>query len=137
MAQIERMQNELDRMFGRLTAGTGPRPSDGWMPQVDVEQTGDATVYKFDLPGLKADQVKVGVHDRLLTVRGERREEHEENHEGFVRRERSLGRFERSLQLPADVKDEDINASFADGVLTVKVPRNPQAEPREIPVTAQ
>jgi HSP20 family protein len=137
MAQIERMQSELDRMFGRVETAVGPRPSGKWMPEVDVEQTEGATVYRFDLPGLKSDQVKVGVHDHLLTISGERREEHEEKHEGYLRQERSIGRFERSMQLPADIKDEDIGASFADGVLTVKVPRTAQAQPREIPVTAE
>jgi HSP20 family protein len=73
------------------------------------------------------------VHDRRLTVSGDRHDEHEEKHEGYVRRERSVGAFERSLQLPNDVKDEDIEAS---GVLRAKVPRPAQNEPREIPVTA-
>jgi len=59
MAQIEQMQNELDRMFGRVETAVGPRPSGKWMPEVDVEQTEGVTVYRFDLPGLKPDQVKV------------------------------------------------------------------------------
>jgi HSP20 family protein len=137
IGQIERMQNELDRMFGRVELTTGPRPAGKWLPEVDVEQTGDATVYKFDLPGLKPDDVKVGMHDHLLTVSGERREEHEAKHEGYLRQERFYGHFERSMQLPADIKDEDVEASFAGGVLTVKVPRTAQAQPREVPVKAE
>jgi HSP20 family protein len=137
MMQIERMQHELDRMFGRAEAAVGPRPSGKWLPEVDVEQTQAATVYRFDLPGLKSDQTKVGVHDHLLTISGERQEEHEEKHQGYLRQECSVGRFERNMQLPADVNDEDIAASFADGVLTVKVPRMAQTPPREIPVKAE
>jgi HSP20 family protein len=137
MAQVERIANKLDRMFGRVESAVGPRPSGRWMPEVDVEQIEAATVCKFDLPGMKSDQVKVGVHDHLLAISGERREEHEEKHEGYLRQERSIGRFERILQLPSGIKDEDIAAAFADGVLTVKVPRTAQARPREIPVTAE
>ncbi len=135
MAQVERMQHELDRMFGRIETAAGPRTPGTWFPEVDVEQTKSATVYKFDLPGLKTDQVKVGLDDHLLTISGERREEHEERHEGYLRQERALGRFERSVRLPGDINDDDIEASFTDGVLTVKVPRTAHAEPREIPIT--
>jgi len=100
-----------------------------------VEQTEDATVFKFDLPGMAADQVKVGVDDHLLTVGGERHEEREDKHEGFLSRERAVGRIERSMRLPENVKDEDIQASFKDGVLTVKVPRGAESNPRQITIT--
>jgi HSP20 family protein len=137
VAQIERLQRELDRMFTRVDTaiGRGPQTLGAWMPETDVEQTEDATVFKFDLPGMTADQVKVGVHDHLLTVSGERHEEHEDKHEGFLSRERAIGRFERSMRLPENVKDEDIHASFKDDVLTIKVPRVAESKPRQITIT--
>jgi HSP20 family protein len=137
MAHLERLQRELDQMFTRAgtTTGVGANRFGTWLPEADVEQTEDATVFKFDLPGMTADQVKVGVHDHLLTVSGERHEEHEEKHEGFLSRERAVGRFERSMRLPDNVKDEDIHASFKDGVLIVKVPRVAESKPRQIDIT--
>jgi HSP20 family protein len=137
MAQVERLQRELDRMLARVETaiGSGPQKVGAWLPETDVEQTEDATVFKLDLPGMTADDVKVGVDDHLLTVSGERREEHEEKHEGYVSRERAVGRFERSMRLPDNVKDEDIEASFKDGVLTIKVPRVAESAPREIVIT--
>ena len=87
-------------------------------------------VFKFDLPGLKSDQVKVSVHDRLLTVTGERHEEREEKHEGYLSRERAIGRFERSVRLPENLQQDDVEASFSDGVLTVRVPRAGESTPR-------
>jgi HSP20 family protein len=93
-------------------------------------------VFKLDLPGMTRDQVTVSAYDHLLTVSGERREEHEQQHEGYVSRERAVGRFERSLTLPDHVKEEDIEASFKDGVLTIKMPRVAESKPRQIAVAA-
>lgn len=137
VAQVERLQRELDRMFARVDTaiGSGPHRFGTWLPETDVEQTEDATVFKLDLPGMTADQVKVGVHDHLVTVSGERHEEHEDKHEGFLSRERAVGHFERSLRLPANVKDDEIQASFKDGVLTIKVPRVAESKPRQITIT--
>lgn len=135
MAQVERMQRELDRMFGRVETAMTPRAPVPWAPEVDVEQTESATVYTFDLPGMKPEEVKVGIDDHLLTVSGERREEHQEKHEGYLRQERAVGRFERSMRLPDGAKDDAVTASFADGVLVVKVPRDAEAKPREIAIT--
>lgn len=136
MAQIERMQRDLDRMFGRVETAMPPLAPVPWAPEVDVEQTEAATVYKFDLPGMKPEEVKVGIGDHLLTVSGERREEHEETHEGYLRQERAIGRFERSMRLPDGARDDAITASFTDGVLRVTVPRGAEAKPREIAIAA-
>lgn len=136
MAQVERMQRELDRMFGRVETAIAPRAPIPWAPEVDVEQTEAATVYKFDLPGMKPEEVKVGIDDHLLTVSGERREEHEEKHEGYLRQERAVGRFERSMRLPEGARDDAITASFTDGVLMITVPRGAGAKPREIAIAA-
>ena len=134
MAQVERMQRELDRMFGRVETAVTPRVPAPWAPEVDIEQTEAATVYRFDLPGMKPAAVKVGIDDHLLTVSGERRVEHEETHEGYLRQERAVGRFERSMRLPEGARDDAVTASFADGVLTVTVPRGAEVKPREIAV---
>lgn len=134
MAQVERMQRELDRMFGRVETAVAPRVPVPWAPEVDIEQTEAATVYRFDLPGMKPDAVKVGIDDHLLRVSGERSEEREEKHEGYLRQERAVGRFERSLRLPEGARDDAVTASFADGVLTVTVPRGAEVKPREIAV---
>ena len=137
VAQMERLQRDIERMFSGVDTGTSAErhPVGPWFPDVDVEQATDAVVFKFDLPGLKSDQVKVSVHDRLLTVAGERHEEREEKHEGYLSRERAIGRFERSVRLPENLQQDDVEASFSDGVLTVRVPRAGESTPREVTIT--
>lgn len=136
LAQIERVHRELDRMFGRIEPAAGvPRMAEGWLPEADVEQTEDATVYRFDLPGVPSEQLRVSADDGRLTISGERSEEHEEKHESYLTRERAFGRFERSMRLPDNINYEDIEASFKDGVLAVKVPRGTESKPHHITIT--
>ena len=132
---IARMQRDLDRLFGRMEATAAGRPFGAWMPDADVEQTEEAVIYKLDLPGLTKDDVHVSVHDHMLTISGERREQREDTHEGYLSRERSIGRFERSMSLPEGTDPDAIEAGFADGVLTVKVPREAESQPHHVPIS--
>lgn len=132
LAQLDRLQREIDRMFeGR--AGSGIE-SVSWMPSTDVEQTESAVIYKLDLPGTKPEDVKIEVHTGMLTVSGERKHETEEKHEGYYSRERITGSFARTFTLPKGTEQDDISAKFDDGVLTITVPRKEEAKPRTISI---
>jgi HSP20 family protein len=93
-----------------------------WSPEIEVFERGGQLVIRADLPGLNRDDVKVDIREDSLIIQGERRQEREENEEGFYRSERSYGSFYRSIPLPEGVEDEDIKASFRDGVLEVTMP---------------
>jgi len=79
-------------------------------------------IVRADLPGLSKDDVKIHITDDQLIIEGERRQEREENEGGFYRSERSYGSFYRSIPLPEGVSDEDVKASFRDGVLEITMP---------------
>jgi HSP20 family protein len=131
--QIAQIQRELDRAFGGLLPD-GEQARLAWMPAVDVEQTDDEIILRFDLPGMNRDDVSIDVRDRTLVVSGERREEKEENHEGFFTRERVVGKFTRSFMLPEGVDPGTVEAQFKDGVLTVRIPRPKEEQPRQIEI---
>jgi HSP20 family protein len=109
-----------------MTAGR--RPSTMWVPQIETFQRGDQFVVRADLPGLKKENVNIELRDDVLTIEGERREEHEEDREGFYRSERSYGGFCRVVPLPEGAIPESAKATFNDGVLEVTI----QAPPREV-----
>ena len=127
--QMERMQRDLDRLFGSLSETGQPR---AWLPAVDVEQTADAVILKLDLPGIDRDKIAIETHDGTLTISGEREEERNEQHEGYVMRERTAGSFARSFTLPSHAKADDITASMENGVLRVTVPRPTEEQPKRI-----
>lgn len=128
--QMERMQRDLDRMFGAVSE----QARAGWLPPVDVEQTESATVLKMELPGVARDAVEIETHDGTLTISGERSEQNEETHEGYVTRERSFGKFARSFTLPPHAKVDEISASMSDGLLMVTIPRPVAESSKTIPV---
>lgn len=107
---------------------TGQRTSTLWSPQIESFQRGDQFVVRADLPGLKKEDVNIELTDDSLTIQGERREEHEEDREGYYRSERSYGSFYRVVPLPEGAISESAKANFNNGVLEVVL----QAPPREV-----
>jgi len=133
----------MDQLFGAVFAnfgmgqgGLAPHGGRGlgflpaqWAPPIEVLERDHQLVVRAELPGLSKDDVKVEVMDDMLTIAGERRDEHEENRQGYRHSERRYGRFFRRLPLPEGVKAEDIRATFQNGVLEITMPA-PQPEPR-------
>jgi HSP20 family protein len=107
-----------------------------FMPVVDVFEEKEALVLTAEVPGLKADEVKVNVEKNVLTLSGERKLESKEDKGGYKLVERKYGAFTRSFVLPETVDGEKIEAALADGVLTVRIPKKPQSQPRKIAVKA-
>lgn len=99
-----------------------------WSPQIETFQRGSEFVVRADLPGLKKDDVKIDITDDSITIEGERREEHEEDREGYYRSERSYGSFYRVVPLPDGAITDSAKANFNNGVLEIVV----QAPPREV-----
>jgi HSP20 family protein len=90
-------------------------------------QKGDRFTIRAELPGLKKDDVQVELTEEAVTLRGERREEHEEEREGYYHSEREYGQFHRTIPLPEGVIAETAQASFRNGVLEITM----QAAPAE------
>jgi HSP20 family protein len=100
-----------------------------WSPQIEAFERKGEFIVRADLPGLNKDNVKVDITDDTLTIQGERKQEHEENREGYHRSERSYGSFCRTIPLPEGANTDEAKASFRDGVLEISMPA-PQREER-------
>ncbi len=103
-------------------------------PSVDISEDDDRYVVTVELPGSKRDDVTVEMKDHVLTIRGEKRNEREEKKEQSRWVERSYGSFARSFTLPGNAVADRVEAKFADGVLTVTVPKAEQAKPKVITI---
>ena len=140
-----RMNDVFEDFFADFEpAGLGPVLGRGLahgladLPRTNVEETDRALIVTAELPGLEEKDVQVTVDDDLLTIRGERKEEHEEKRKDYHLMERSFGSFHRTLPLPAGVDREKIKAALKKGVLTVTLPKRPEArvDRRTIPIEA-
>ena len=134
--ELHSLQREFNRLFGTVfDSQTGvAAPARRWVPAVDLVEQDSSYVLRADLPGLSEDDVKIEVSDHVLTVSGERSAQHEERKDGYYRLERSSGSFSRSVRLPQGVQPDAIEASFANGVLEVRIPKPEQPQPQRVEI---
>jgi len=127
-AEITRFQNELARNYGE-----GQKT---FAPAVDIFEEKEAFVVKAELAGVKPEEIHVDVENGILTLRGERKLDREENKDGYQRIERWHGTFSRQFTLPRTVEAERIEAVTKDGILTVRIPKRSEAKGQKIAVKA-
>lgn len=127
--------NRLSRILGNAwdTAGR----TSVWIPAIDVEEAADELLLTAELPGMREEDINVDIERNILTIRGEKREEREEADEGrrYHVRERGHGSFRRAFTLPWSVEADAIRADFEAGVLTVRLPKAPEAKSHSIEIT--
>ena len=103
---------------------------------LDVFQTEDAVVVKASLPGIRPEDVDVTISGDTLTIKGETKTEDNVKSEDYYHQERRYGTFFRSVVLPAGLQSDKADAQFENGVLTLTIPKAPEAKPRQIRVKA-
>lgn len=138
---LDQMRSEMDDVFGRFF-GLPAEPkrngeSNMWAPRVDISETDKSYLVKADLPGVDPKDVEINVRDGVLTVRGEKKEQKEEKHKNYHRVERFAGQFFRSIPLPTGVDADNVQATTTKGVLTVTIPKKPEAQAKKIAVKSQ
>jgi HSP20 family protein len=108
-------------------------------PRVDMDETDEEIQITAELPGVDKDNIDISVTDDRVTIRGEKKKHEEKKEKGYYTLERSYGSFQRSFYLPCEVESDRVDASFKDGVLTVKLPKSAAARERirKIPVRTE
>jgi HSP20 family protein len=142
----------MDRLFGDVfgdafaTTGTthstertdgeegGRRRHPTYHLPVNISETRDGYRIEAPVPGFRPEDVDVTFADGILTIHAKRKQEQTRQEDTFMRREVAFGDYRRQISLPGDVRDDDIKATFDDGVLTVVVPRAQKPEPKRIQI---
>lgn len=133
-AGIAELQRELDRYLSNPTGFDFGVSGRGVFPPVNVFGNDDGIVVRAEVPGITPESITLSIERRTLRVSGERTPVAPKNG-SFHRRERSSGKFSRSLQLPADLDTEKATADCRNGVLTIRIPRAEASRPRTIAIT--
>lgn len=105
----------------------------GWTPAVDLYQSNDEITAVIELPGMRKEEIEISLHDGMLSISGERKEESAEG-EKDGRSERFVGKFRRSISLPTRVDAGKVTANYKDGILTVTLPKAEEVKPKQIKV---
>jgi HSP20 family protein len=132
------LREAMDRLFDDAFTRPLSVRDGGWStPAVDMYQTDNDVVIKAALPGFKADDVQINVTGDLLSIRGELKHEEEQNEKSWHIREQRWGSFERSVALPTAVVSDKAQADFANGILTITLPKAEEVKPKTITVKAK
>jgi HSP20 family protein len=125
------LHREMNRMFDDFFRDFDmrlPMAAGGQWPQLDVAETDKEVTVTAELPGMEEKDIELLLEDGVLTLKGEKRAETEDKDRQFS--ERYYGRFERRIPLDAEVQADKIEARFKNGVLTVTLPKDPEAQPK-------
>lgn len=140
-SDLRSFQNEFNRVFGsalpRVFGNEEGVLSGNWSPSVDIAEDENAITLEADLPGLKAEDVKLSIENYRLTLSGERKFENETKRDNYHRVERSYGSFTRTFTLPNTVNVDEVKADFSDGVLRVTLPKREEVKARQINVAVK
>ncbi len=116
----------------QFLAGTPFARSGDVTPRIDVYETQEDLRVEVELPGVAENDLSVTLEEGALVIAGEKRAEHSESRAGWLRSERVYGAFRRVVPLPWKVAEEDVRATFRQGVLEVRLPKGPEARTRSI-----
>ncbi len=105
-------------------------------PEVDVREEADRYIIHADLPGVDAKDIEITLKNDVLTLKGERSKEKNEERDGYRRVERAKGAFYRRFSLPDTANADKIEANSKDGVLTIELPKHEKVQPRRISVNS-
>ncbi len=132
---LSSLREELDDLFSNfLSEGDGGWLAGQVLPPLDLSETESTIEVRMDVPGIKPGELDIKLTGNILTISGQRKEEYEEKGRTLYRVERRTGTFSRSVTLPCPVKEDQVNAQYRDGVLTVTIRKTEEAKARKIQV---
>ncbi len=134
--EMTSLQNTLNRLLQQEYGPTGDdlMTSGTFLPPVDIYEDENHFKLHFEVPGMNEKDIDIRLENNTLTVKGERKFEHEQKEENFRRVERRYGTFTRSFTLPNTVDAERVSANYENGVLTVQLLKKAEAKPKQIKV---
>jgi len=128
---------DLDKRNSALVPYSESLADRGWNPAVDVHEDGERLLFLMELPGVNPEDIDVELKGDTLTIKGERKHESEEKRKGFIRVERSYGKFQRAFTLGIPVKADELKAAYRSGILEVSIPKADALKPKKVLVTAE
>lgn len=137
---LAQLRQEMDRLFDRFVAdpwnwaGTGLAADANWLPSMDLSETEKEFTVRMEIPGVDPKDLDISLVGNRLTVSGKKEEKHEKEESGYHHTESYFGSFRRTVELPAPVDSETIDAAHSNGVLTVTLKKQQTEAPKRIQV---
>ena len=127
-------RNLFERFFEDFGMPSVFSEETGFSPAFDVSETDEQLTVKAELPGIAEKDIDISISDGILTIKGEKKHEKEEEDAHYHTVERRYGSFSRTMRLPTDVDTEKVDATFKDGILRLTLPKTEASKPRKIEI---
>ena len=127
------LRRTVDRLFDNVSPNHEWQPTQ-WGLALDVVENKDDFIVKASVPGINPDDLDISYANDILTIKGEIKSDSEHKENQYHLRERRFGTFTRSISLPIKIKGDAIEASYHDGVVTLRLPKSEQVKPRRIAI---
>ncbi len=124
----------FDRFFADFALPSIAFEDTEWMPAFDMSETDKELIVKGEVPGMDKKDINITVSDDMLTIRGEKKHEKKEENEQYHRVERRYGAFSRTMRLPHEVEADKVDATYKEGVLSIRLPKSEAVEPKKIEI---
>lgn len=134
LSDFDQMRREMLRLFDTAAGDTVARAGAGVFPPMNVTQDDDAFYLRAEVPGMKPTAISISALRNRVSISGQREIPLEHERVSYHRKERAEGSFNRTVTLPAEIDAEAVEARYADGILTLKLPKAEQTKPRQITV---
>jgi HSP20 family protein len=133
---FDELQEEINKLFEDAIRTPGPRGifERTFSPAVDIAETADSYRVVCDLPGMDMEDIEISISSNVLTLKGEKKVGQKEKSDQLYRQGTSVGKFQRTLQLPLAVDADKASAVLKNGVLTIQLPKREDVRPRQIAV---
>ena len=133
--EMETLRRQMDQMFDELAGFQRGESADlTWKPAVELEDAGERLILRAEIPGVEAKDLDIDVSRDAVAIRGENRYEKKIEDKGFFRSEFRYGKFERVIPLPIEIENEQVQAEFKNGILTLNLPKVEAARHRVVKV---
>jgi len=137
--ELTSFRKEMDRLWDRFFS---ERPSmnileRGWEPSLDISETKGELIIKTEIPGMDPKDIDISLVGDTLTIKGEKKQEKEEKEENYYRIERNYGAFSRMVKLPLAVQNDNIKASYQNGVLKITLPKSEEAKKKQVKIKVE
>ncbi len=124
----------FDRFFADFALPSIAFEDTEWMLAFDMSETDKELIVKGEVPGMDKKDINITVSDGMLTIRGEKKHEKKEENEHYHRVERRYGAFSRTIRLPHEVEADKVDATYKEGVLSIRLPKSEAVEPKKIEI---
>lgn len=132
--EMETLRHQMDKMFDEMAGLNREMTTKSWSPAVELEDTNDHIILRAEVPGLEGKDLDIQVAREAVSIAGETRYENKAEERGYLRSEFRYGKFQRTIPLPAAIKNDQVQAEFKNGILILTMPKAEEAKNKVVKI---